>query len=217
MPRRSDTGGFIDKPETLFYVKGIMFVVDDILVSDDIAGEAFSCHLGRCHGACCVHGDSGAPLDEKELEWLEAIVPHVERYLGPASRQTLAEGGPWESTSDGGYATRCVNDTECVFVTFDGPVARCAIHKAYLDGRTDFPKPISCHLYPVRAENYGDQHVLNYERVSICDPGRESGSMSNTSLAQFLREPLVRKFGEEWYDRFVLACDDRRSVMAGIT
>lgn len=208
---------FVDKPESLFYVKGIMFVVGDILVSDDIAGEAFSCHVGRCHGACCVHGDSGAPLEPDELPWLEAIVPRVTRYLGPNSRQILADEGPWETTSKGPYATRCVGGGECVFVTFEGPVARCAIHKAFLDGRTEFPKPISCHLYPVRAETYGNQQVLNYEHVSICDAGRENGLQANMPLARFLREPLVRKFGDDWYEKFVIACDDRRSVMAGTT
>lgn len=190
-----------------------MFVVDHILVSDDIATEAFLCHPGRCHGACCVHGDSGAPLEENELEWLEEVVPQVDHYLSFASRRVLAHEGPWDMTSDGRYATRCIDGGECVFVAFEGPVARCAIHKAYLDGKTEHPKPISCHLYPVRAEVYGDQQVLNYERVEICDAGRKKGLASTMPLSRFLREPLVRKFGEPWYEKFVIACDDRRSVM----
>lgn len=205
----------VDKPEGVFYVKGIMFVVDDILVSDDLADERFSCHLGVCQGACCVHGDSGAPLDEGELSTVESLVPAVRRYLSGKALDVIDTNGPWEKTSEGGYATRCVDNRECVFVTYEGAVAKCAIHKAHMAGRTDFMKPVSCHLFPVRADSYGAYDVLNYERVGICDSGRLAGAKNGVLLAEFLRLPLVRKYGEVWYNRFRTACEERREVLAG--
>ena len=192
-----------------------MFVVDDILVSDELADAGFACNLGACRGACCVQGDSGAPLDESELATIESLVPAVRKYLGPRSLDVIDGEGPWERTMDGGFATRCVDNRECVFVTYDGPVAKCAIHKAHIAGRTDYPKPVSCHLFPVRAENHGTYEVLNYVRVGICDGARLKGDREGVFLADFLREPLVRKYGEGWFDRFMNACEERRAVLAG--
>src|SRR5690606_27849501 len=112
------------------------------------------------------------------------------------------------------YVTTCVDGAECVFVTYDGPVAKCAIQKAFWEGRVDFEKPISCHLYPIRIQRYGEVEVVNYERIELCDPGRAHGSCSGTQLADFLRAPLVRKYGEAWYEAFRAACAERRVALA---
>ncbi len=191
-----------------------MFVVDHILVSDDLVDERFSCKLDACLGACCVHGDSGAPLEADELSALEAAVPAARKYLRPEALKIIDRDGPWEETRKGGLATRCVGGKECVFVTYAGPVAQCALQKAYVDGRSTFKKPISCELFPVRAEHYGTYEVLNYECVSHCDPGRADGRRKGISLADNLEDPLIRKYGEEWYQRFTQACHDRRVALA---
>ena len=205
----------VDKPDDAFYVKGTMFVVDHILVSDELAEARFSCNLGGCHGACCVHGDSGAPLDADELAQLEEVVPATRKYLSKEALEIVDRDGPWEETSDGRLATRCVDGKECVFVTYEGAIAKCAIQKAHAEGRTAFVKPVSCHLFPLRVEHYGTYEVLNYERVGICDPGRNYGARKGIRLSDYLKEPLVRKYGEEWYDRFQLACEERRLALAG--
>jgi hypothetical protein len=190
-----------------------MFVVNDILVSDEVATHSFFCNLGGCLGACCVQGDSGAPLEESELELLEAVIPVTRKYLSPEALQVIDTKGCWEERGNGKYSTRCLEGEECVFVTYEGVVAKCSIQKAFDNGRTDFPKPISCHLFPIRIEDYGTHEVMNYEWAAICEPGRLAGHQSGTYLTEFLREPLVRKYGEEWFDALTDACDERRSVL----
>ena len=190
-----------------------MFVVGDALISDALLDAPFACHLGSCLGACCVQGESGAPLEPEERAALEAIVPRVRKYLSPKARKVIEDKGVWEEVEPGEYATTCVDDAECVFVTYDGPVAKCAIHKAYQAGRVDFPKPLSCHLFPILLEPMGDYQVLNYEQVSICDPARRHGRRHQVQLVDVLREALTRKFGAAWYAAFRQACEERIQVL----
>ena len=191
-----------------------MFVVDDILISDRVANAPFACHLGACLGGCCVQGDSGAPLEPDERAELERVLPKVRKYLRAEALEVIENEGVWEERGKGDYVTTCVEGRECVFVTYEGPVARCAIQKAYMEGKVDFPKPISCHLYPLRIERYGEVTALNYEEIPLCDPGRASGCSQGIQLSDFLREPLVRRFGEHWFQRFKLACSERRDVVS---
>ena len=174
-----------------------MFVVDDILVSDEVATEFFLCNLGACRGACCVQGDSGAPLDPSELKRLDEVVAVTRKYLDDEALSLIDADGCWEDLGQGKFATRCRDTGECVFVTYEGDVAKCAIHKAYGKGRASFPKPISCHLFPIRVENYGTYEVINYEWAAICDPARVAGRQSGTHVAEFLREPLGATIGFE--------------------
>lgn len=190
-----------------------MFAVENILVSDDLLDAEFACNLGACHGACCVQGDSGAPLEESELPLLEAVLPVVRKDLRPEALEVIDEKGTWEEIAPGDYATTCVGNAECVFVTYDGLIAKCAIQKAYFEGRTDFPKPVSCHLYPIRVENHGEYQVLNYEKIGICEPGRRFGARKGLPLADYLKDPLVRKYGEEWYASFREILDERRKIL----
>ena len=190
-----------------------MFVVEEILVSDQVADAPFACNLGACLGGCCVQGDSGAPLEEEEVEVIEQILPRVRKYLRPEALKVIDTQGSWERTRDGGYATSCVDDAECVFVTYEGNVAKCGIEKAYREGRVDFQKPISCHLYPIRIERYGDVETLNYEQIPLCDSGRAHGCRLDLQLADFLREPLIRKYGETWYEAFRQTCEERRKIL----
>ena len=190
-----------------------MFAVGEILVSDEVLNAPFSCNLGACHGGCCVQGDSGAPLEPAERDELEDVLPIVRKNLRPEALEVIDNTGTWEELEPKKYATTCVNDRECVFVTYDGPIAKCAIEKAYFAGETTFRKPISCHLFPLRAETFGHVEALNYEQIPLCDPAIKSGRQKNITLLNFLREPLVRKYGETWYEQFQQACEDRRKVL----
>lgn len=185
----------------------------NVLVSDDLVDAPFCCNLNACHGACCVQGEAGAPLEPEERVDLEEILPAVRRDLRLEALRVIDEDGVWEEVGKGQYATTCVDGAECVFVTYDGPVAKCAIQKAYIEGRVGFPKPISCHLFPVRVESLGEFDALNYERVSHCTPAVRSGRRHGVALYDFLREPLIRKYGEAWYLAFRKACELRRELL----
>ncbi len=179
-----------------------MFVVDDILVSDELLDASFACNLGACRGACCVHGDSGAPLEPEERAELERRLPRVRKHLRPEALKVIEKQGVWEEVGPERYATTCVGGAECVFVTYEGPVAVCALQKAHAGGRIDFPKPISCHLYPIRVEKIGGMDALNYEQIDLCRAARTCGVRKGVALADFLREPLIRKYGAAWYNTF---------------
>ena len=190
-----------------------MFAVENVLVSDELLDAPFACDLGACKGGCCVQGDSGAPLEPDERKELENVLPKVRKYLRAEAIEVIENSGVWEEIEPQKYATTCVGNAECVFVTYEGPIAKCAIEKAYFEGRISFRKPVSCHLYPVRAERYGDVEALNYEKIPLCKPGIINGTRNNIKLQNFLRDPLVRKYGEAWYEQFRLACDERRQAL----
>lgn len=190
-----------------------MFAVDDILISDAVLDAPFTCNLGACLGGCCVHGDSGAPLEPEERAELEAALPRVRKHLRPEALAVIEERGVWEETEPGHYATTCVDGRECVFVTYEGPVAKCALQKAHQAGKLPSPKPISCHLFPLRAERVGGFEVLNYEQIDLCTPARALGRRTGLELVDFLRAPLTRKYGANWYGRFRDAWAERRDLL----
>ena len=187
-----------------------MFAVKDVLISDDVAEARFACNVAMCYGACCVQGDSGAPLEKEEIAELERLLPRVRKWLRPEAMRVIERDGVWELNANGDPATTCVDGNECVFVYYAGEIAKCAIQRLEIEEGTDFAKPVSCHLYPVRVEKHGSQEVINYEQLDICAAGRKEGAESDLDLATFLREPLTRKFGREWYKDFCLAVDQRR-------
>lgn len=188
-----------------------MFAVDHVLLSDDLLDAPFACNLGACLGGCCVQGSAGAPLEADERARLEAVLPAVEHLLTPQARQVIARDGVWEETADGHYNTTCVEGGQCVFVTYEGAVAKCAIQKVQAAGKVDFPKPISCHLYPLRIERYDELEVVNYEQIELCASGRRHGARLGLQLADLLEEPLTRRYGADWYARFRSALDQRRA------
>ena len=201
-----------------------MFQVDHVLVSDALLDAPFACHLGSCFGACCVHGDRGAPLEADEREALERALPVVESRLRPEALREIAQNGVWEGTEREGYGTTTVGGRECVFVTYDGPprrsgggarpIAKCALQEAFWAGRTDFEKPVSCHLYPIRVESYGEGaeavDVLNVERIDLCRPAVPHGERTGVQLADFLDRPLTRRYGDAWVGRFRETLRQRR-------
>ena len=183
-----------------------MFAVDDVLISDAVLDAPFACHLPQCLGGCCVHGDHGAPLEPDERERLEAALPIVERKLWQEALEVIARKGVWIEEEPGKCGTTVVAGRECVFVTYDKAVAKCAHQQAYNVGRLEFEKPISCHRYPLRVEIHGTGseaiEVLNYEQIRLRKPAIKNGRRTDTQLADFLRKPLSRKYGPGWYTRF---------------
>ena len=178
-----------------------MIQIDDKVISIDIFEEHFICDLPKCHGSCCVEGESGAPLEDDEVKILEEIYPIIKSRLPEKSQKIIEERGTWEIDSDGDKVTPINNGRECVYVYFDEKkVAKCAIEKANRDGLIDFKKPISCHLYPNRVNKYKDFQALNYHQWPICAPARVLGKEVGLPMFKFLREALIRKFGEAFYD-----------------
>ena len=179
-----------------------MVQIEDKLISEDIFSEEFVCNLSKCKGACCVEGDAGAPLEKDELEILDRIFDKVKPYLTPEGVKALEEQGTWTTDpSDGMYVTPLVNNAECAYVTFDDKgITKCGIEKAYEDGAVDWQKPISCHLYPIRITEYSTFSALNYHEWPICNDACTLGKELQVPVYKFLKTPLVRKYGEEFYD-----------------
>jgi hypothetical protein len=181
-----------------------MLIVQGKLISDEVVKEHFLCDLEACKGACCWEGDGGAPLDEEELPVLDEIYDAVHPFLSPAGQKAIAEQGRYvfdEEEQD--YATPLVNNGPCAYMILDaGGVARCGIEAAWQAGKTSFRKPISCHLYPIRVTQSPavDFEALNYERWSICSAACAKGAANQLPVYQFVREALVRKYGQAFYD-----------------
>lgn len=177
-----------------------MILIDDTCVSDDIAEKFFVCNLEKCKGACCVEGDLGAPLEESELPVMEEIYEAVKPYLTPAGVAAIEAQGKYIKDWEGDYSTTTINDRECAYAFYDERnILKCGIEQAYLEGKTDFKKPISCHLYPIRITKYENFHALNYDRWSICSDACTLGEQLGVEVYRFLKEPLIRAYGEEWY------------------
>jgi hypothetical protein len=177
-----------------------MIVIQNTVISDDVAEQFFVCNLGACKGACCVEGDLGAPLELEELEILKNEYPKIEPFLTEAGRQAIAAQGLYIEDWEGDYSTTTINDRECAYALYDQQgILKCGIEQAYLAGVTDFKKPISCHLYPIRITKYEGFEALNYDRWDICSPACSFGAKLGVPVYKFLQEPLERKYGAAWY------------------
>jgi hypothetical protein len=173
--------------------------VGDKLLSMDLITECFSCNLDECHGACCIEGDSGAPVTlDEELE-LEELVPVVQSNLTHAAQRVIKNQGVAYTDTDGTLVTSLVDGRNCVFTTMDNGCCHCAIEKACRAGKTSFLKPLSCHLYPIRVSRVGDLWALNYHRWNICADAVRKGRAEHMPIYRYLKEPLTRAFGEAWY------------------
>jgi len=177
-----------------------MIEVQHTLVHEDVVAESFVCNLNHCKGACCVEGDSGAPLEKNELAVLEEIYPLVKPYMTPKGIETVEEVGTWVKDFEGDYTTPCIDgNKECAYLMSENGISMCAIEKAHLDGKVSWKKPISCHLYPIRITAYPEFDVLHYDRWSICSSACSLGKELKVNVYEFLKEPLIRKYGEDWY------------------
>lgn len=182
-----------------------MIVVDNILVSDDLKDTYFACNLHACHGDCCVEGDAGAPLDEAEISVLEDYIEEVKPYMEPEGIAVIEKSGVFDYDMEGDYATPLVNDRACAFLYQEGEIRYCAIEKAWEEKKIPFQKPISCHLYPIRLSQVGNTTAINYHQWSICAPALIYGKKQGEPLYVYLKTPLIRKFGKEWYDKLVVS------------
>ena len=182
-----------------------MIQIDDVVVSLDVLQEMFLCDLSACKGACCVEGDSGAPVAMDEVALLEEVSAVVWDDLSEAAREVIKKQGVVYVDGDGDVVTSLVGNRDCVFTCYDEKgVCYCAIEKAYRAGKVSFYKPISCHLYPIRVSNYGEFKAVNYQRWGICKDAVKLGKEQGVAVYQFLKEPLIRKFGQAWYDELEL-------------
>ena len=178
-----------------------MVQIDDKIIAFEVFEKQFVCDLSACKGACCVEGDAGAPLELQEVNILEETYEKVKPYMRKSGVESIEENGFYVIDGDGDYTTPLVNNSECAFVSFDKDgTAKCSIEQAYNDGHIKFKKPISCHLFPVRVKQYKDFEALNYEEIKICKPACDCGEKLKVPVFRFLKEPLIRKYGVNWYD-----------------
>lgn len=191
-----------------------MIQIDDTIISTDLFDTRFCCDLSVCKGECCVEGDSGAPLEQAELARLEEVLPVVWDDLSEKSKAVIERQGVSYVDVEGDLVTSIVGQGECVFSRFeeDGTCI-CAIEKAYREGRVGFYKPISCHLYPVRLETLRNGTVaLNVHRWKVCRCAFAKGQEENVPLYVFLKEPLIRRFGKEWYEKVEIAAEELKKM-----
>lgn len=189
-----------------------MFKVKNTILSDDIATAKFACDLPRCKGACCVVGDAGAPVSKKEIPVLHKAYQMLKGELRADAVNVAEREGVVIGSAKTGYEIATVNKQECIFVQYDeDEVAYCAIQKAYFEGRFNWEKPISCHLFPVRLKRIADFDYANYEYVpKLCSAACEKADKENIHLAEFLEKPLTRRYGPEWFAEFIKSCIEIR-------
>lgn len=186
-----------------------MVQVGDIIVSFDVFREKFLCDLDACKGVCCIEGDAGAPVELEEVEKLEEVLPVIWDELSPEARTVIDKQGVVYTDQEGDLVTSIVNGKDCVFTCYDERgYCYCAIEKAFREGRCNFYKPISCHLYPIRIGNCGPYKALNYNRWNICKAAVALGEKKGVAVYQFLKEPLIRRFGEDWYAELELVAEE---------
>lgn len=177
-----------------------MHQIKETLISDDLLQEYFVCDLNSCKGACCVEGDSGAPLLAEEKQILEEVYPLVEKYLTDEGKSEIQKQGKYVIDKDGDLVTPLMANGTCVYATKDANnVLKCGIEQAFSEGKIDFKKPISCHLFPVRIKEYKTFTAVNVQLLDICSCACSLGKKLKVPVYQFLKEPLIRKFGADWY------------------
>lgn len=174
--------------------------INNKVISLDIFEKKFVCDLNACKGACCIEGDSGAPITMEEIELLEEDLDAIKPYMRPEGIAEVEKTGVFYMDWDNEPVTTLINGAECAFVYFDEKgITKCSIEQAHKDGKTDFKKPISCHLYPIRTKQYAEFEALNYNEWSICSPACKLGESLSVKVYKFLKEPLIRAYGEAFF------------------
>ena len=194
-----------------------MILIGDTVVSLEILEKEFCCDLEKCHGCCCIEGDAGAPLTEEEERKLQELLPLLKPDMTPEARKAVEERGVSYLDPEGERVTQIVDGKDCVFARTDrNGWCYCLIEKAFNAGKTDFRKPVSCHLYPVRVKEFEARGnapamaALEYNRWDICHCARVMGKKEHVRLYEFLKEPLIRRFGQAWYDELCLTAEEWR-------
>ena len=175
--------------------------VGKILVRTEIADMPFKCDLKKCKGACCtIDSEFGAPLKKSEIEPIENILESAKVYLSAEHIEEIETNGFYEFKKDE-LLIRSMANKECVFVYFENDIAKCSIEKAFVEGKSNFQKPISCHLFPIRVSEFGGE-VLRFEKFDECKPAIDAGKNNNITVAEYCEEPLKRLYGNNWYSQF---------------
>lgn len=186
-----------------------MFLIKDTLVSLDLVERFFVCDLDQCHGQCCIDGDAGAPLLEEEKEAIDSRIDEIIPLLNPQAQEIVREEGTSYVDPEGDLVTQIVCGKDCVFTTYaDGGKCLCALEKGYREGKLPQLKPSSCHLYPVRLKECGGMTAVNLHRWKICRSAETKGRAEGVRAYQFLKEPLIRRFGQEWYDELAHTAEE---------
>ena len=177
-------------------------------MSADLLRECFACDLTQCKGICCVEGNAGAPLEMDEVDVLEEEWENYRPYMTPEGIEAVERQGFMVVDPDGDYTTPLVDDAECAFSCEENGITYCAIERAWKEGKTSFRKPISCHLYPIRLASFSNGSIgLNYHRWEVCRPACECGKRLGIPVYRALKEPIVRRFGEDFYHQLEAAAD----------
>jgi hypothetical protein len=188
---------------------GMLVEVDGKVISSEIFERKFVCDLSACKGACCIEGDAGAPLTMEEVSILEDNLEAIKPYMRDEGLAIVEKQGVFYMDQDNEPVTSLVNNAECAFVYFDDQgITKCSVEKAHKEGKTDFKKPISCHLYPIRTKEYKDFTALNYDVWKICEPACACGDKLDVPVYKFLKEPLVRAYGETFFDELDVIADE---------
>lgn len=184
-----------------------MLQIGKTIISLDVLEKHFICDIQKCKGMCCVYGDSGAPLEEGEPKILERIFNSVKGFLREEGLEVIKSQGTHIIDSDGDLVTPLINNTECAYVIYEDGITKCGIEKAYYTGMTDFIKPISCHLFPLRITKYLKYDAVNYTPVEQCNSAKKLGERKMVPVYEFLKDALLRKYGEAWFKKLKIAAE----------
>lgn len=191
----------------------MLIEIGDKIVSTQVFENKFVCDLMACKGACCVKGDAGAPLSFEEVSILEDELDAIKPYMRQEGIEAVEKQGVFYMDQDNEPVTTLVNNSECAFVFFDeNGITKCAVEQAHREGKTPFKKPISCHLYPIRVKQFTDFTALNYDKWSICAPACACGDRLDVPVFKFLKEPLIRAFGEKFYEELLVVDEELKSA-----
>lgn len=190
-----------------------MIQIGNTIISLDIFEKHFLCDLNVCKGVCCVEGDSGAPLTREEARLIEENFQSFKPYLDEKYKKVIRETGFSVIDSDGDLVTPLYNNRECAYTyTDEQGITKCALEKAFFEGKSTFRKPVSCHLFPIRITEYKDFDAINYQQLDICKAARNCGMAKQVPLYVFLKDALTRKYGEEWYAELEVAADHIKNI-----
>lgn len=189
-----------------------MFQLGKTIVSEEILEKDFVCNLAACKGACCIDGEAGAPLEEEETKILMEIYPKVKPFLREKGIEAIEKQGTFVTNESGEFETPLIDNADCAYVIFDKKgTALCAIEEAYNQGEVTWKKPVSCHLYPIRVKDYSEFAAVNYHKWEICDDACTLGKELQVPVYKFVKQALVRKFGQNWYDELEKVAEKYKS------
>ena len=178
-----------------------MIEINDILISNEILEEHFTCDLNQCKGACCIEGEEGAPVKKEEAKILKKILPKVKPYISKEGRDAIEKNGPFVINKDNEIKTPLIyNEGPCAYVVYENNIAKCGIEKAYEEGSVDFKKPISCYLYPIRESSFSGHTTINYDRWGICHKACSLGKKLKMPVFRFVKDALISRFGSDFYN-----------------